>query len=159
MNQTKRIIDINEYLPVLRELTDQGKEVSFLLTGNSMAPFLVNERDYIYFKKPDRPLKKGDMVFYQRKNGQYVMHRIYRATAQDFDLIGDAHTEIEHGIRQEQIFGLITKVKRKGKILTDGSFCWEFFKHIWLNVIPLRPLLLRSYNFLKRISAQKQISA
>ena len=30
----------------------------------------------VCFKKKDRKLKKGDMVFFQRSNGQYVMHRI-----------------------------------------------------------------------------------
>lgn len=148
----KRIVDIYEYMPVLQELTEQGKEVSLLITGSSMAPFLIHERDYVFFKKPDRALEKGDMVFYRRRTGQYVMHRIRRVNADgSFDIIGDGQSVIERGVRREQIFGLITKVKRKGKILSDGDFCWEFFKHIWLHMIPLRMLLVRSYTSLKKI--------
>ena len=147
----KRIVDIYEYMSMLRELTEEGKEVSLLITGNSMSPFLVHERDYIYFKKPDRPLRRGDMVFYQRRNGQYVMHRICRVTAEGFDIVGDGQTVIEHGVRQEQIFGLITKVQRKGKRLTDGDFWWEFFRRVWLRVIPLRMKILRAYTWMKKI--------
>ena len=146
-----RIVDIYEYMPVLRELTEQGKEVSLLITGNSMVPFLVNERDRIFFKKPDRALKKGDMVFYRRLNGQYVMHRICKVTAQGFDIVGDAQTIIEHGVRPEQIFGLITRVERKGALLSDGSFWWEFFRRVWIRLIPLRGVLLRLYGSMKRI--------
>ena len=146
-----KTVNIYEYMPVLQELTEQGQEVSLLITGGSMVPFLVHERDRIFFKKPDRALKKGDMVFYRRTSGQYVMHRICRVTPEGLDLIGDAQSEIEHGIRPEQVFGLITKVQRKGKLLTEGDFCWMFFKYIWLHLIPLRAPLLRAYRALKKI--------
>ena len=148
----ERIVDIYEYMAVLRDLTEQGKEVSLLITGNSMVPFLHHQRDYIFFKKPDRALRKGDMVFYQRLGGQYVMHRICRVNPDgSFDLVGDGQWDIEHGIRREQIFGLITKVKRKGKLLTDGNFCWEFFRTVWLRIIPLRKFLMKSYAHLRKL--------
>ena len=147
----KRVVDIYEYMAMLRELVEEGKEVSLLITGNSMSPFLIHERDYIYFKKPDRPLRRGDMVFYRRKNGQYVMHRICRVTAEGFDIVGDGQSVIERGVRREQIFGLITRVRRKGKLLTEGDFWWEFFRCVWLRVVPLRKYLVRAYSLLKKI--------
>ena len=136
-------------MALLRELTEQGREVSLLITGNSMVPFLVHERDYIFFKKPDRELKRGDMVFYRRASGQYVMHRICRVTPQGYDVVGDGQTVIEHSVRQEQIFGLITRVKRKGKLLTEGDFCWWFFKTVWLRMLPLREPALYLYRKMK----------
>ena len=66
-----KVVDTREYLNVLRELTEEGKEVSLLITGSSMSPFLIHGRDYVYFRKPDRDLKKGDIVFFQRDSGQY----------------------------------------------------------------------------------------
>ena len=147
----KKIVDIYEYMAMLRQLVEEGKEVSLLITGSSMLPFLVHERDYIYFKKPNRELRRGDMVFYRRKNGQYVMHRICRVTETGYDIVGDAQTEIEHGVERGQIFGLITRVRRKDKLLTEGDFCWEFFRRVWLCLIPLRPAILRAYGCLKKI--------
>lgn len=153
----RKTVDIYEYMALLRELTEQGKEVSLLLTGNSMVPFLCDQRDYIFFRKPDRPLRKGDMVFYRRSGGRYVMHRICRVCPDgSFDLVGDGQWVIEHGVRQEQIFGLITKVRRKGKLLTDGDFLWEFFRVIWIRLIPLRSPLMRLYTGLRKIFCRRR---
>ena len=88
-----RTVDTRAYVSVLRELVKEGKEVSMLIAGSSMAPFLVHQRDYIYFKKPERNLRKGDMVFFERNNGQYVMHRIWKVKPDGYYIVGDAQTE------------------------------------------------------------------
>lgn len=58
-----RVIDTRTYVGMLRELTDAGKEVSLIVAGSSMAPFLVHHRDTIFFSKPDSSLKKGIWCF------------------------------------------------------------------------------------------------
>ena len=73
-----KVVDTREYVGMLKELTEEGKKVSMLVFGSSMAPFLIHARDMIYFKKPDRELQKGDIVFFRRKSGQFVMHRIWK---------------------------------------------------------------------------------
>ena len=40
-------------------------------------PFLIDRRDQVLIKRIERPLKKGDIAFFQRENGQYIMHRIH----------------------------------------------------------------------------------
>lgn len=143
-----REVDTQEYLSVLKELVEEGHHVSLLISGSSMSPFLIHHRDTIYFKKPDRELKVGDMVFYRRGNGKYIMHRIRRIRPEGFYMIGDAQTEIEGPLQREQIFGLITAVERKGKRIQPGDFWWEFFARVWLRIIPLRGLINRIYNAL-----------
>ncbi|MCD7762567.1 MAG: S24/S26 family peptidase [Lachnospiraceae bacterium] len=146
MEKTKRVtVDTREYVSMLRELTEQGHEVSMMIAGNSMSPFLVHQRDGIVFKKPDRELRRGDIVFYERMNGQFVCHRICRIRPEGFYLIGDAQIQVEGPIRREQIFGLITGVMRKGKRLAPGDFWWEFFEKVWLRIFPLRRPLVRLY--------------
>ena len=86
----ERVVDTREYVSVLREIAEEDKVVSMRIAGSSMSPFLCHNRDYIYFTKPDRELRKGDMVFYQRDSGQYVMHRICRVRPEGYYLIGDA---------------------------------------------------------------------
>jgi len=148
MNQQKpsiRTVNTREYVGVLRGLVEEGHEASMLVSGSSMSPFLCHQRDTMYFKKPDAPLKAGDMVFYQRENGQYVMHRILRVRGEGYDLIGDAQTQLERGIKREQIFAVVTRVKRKGKMVRPGDFWWEFFARVWTKMIPLRPVIARAY--------------
>ncbi|MGN0334459.1 MAG: hypothetical protein ACI4DV_02185 [Lachnospiraceae bacterium] len=141
-----KVIDTKEYVSMLRELTDAGKEVSMLIAGNSMSPFLVHQRDSIRFRKPDRPLKAGDMVFYQRKNGQFLMHRICRVRPEGYDIVGDAQWLIEGPVERDQIFAVVTGVKRKGKWIGPGNFWWEFFEHVWIHVIPLRRPIIGAYS-------------
>lgn len=146
----ERVVDTNEYVSVLRELAEEGRVVSMLVVGSSMSPFLCHKRDYIYFTKPDRELRRGDMVFYQRDTGQYVMHRIYRGKKDGYYMVGDAQTQIEGPLRGDQIFARIIKVKRKGRIIEPGNFWWEFFEHVWIRIIPLRKVIEKLYSLLGR---------
>lgn len=131
---------------MLRSLVEEGKQVSLIISGSSMSPFLIHARDAICFAKPDRELQKGDMVFFQRNDGNFVMHRIYKIKDGAYYIIGDAQTTIEGPIRREQIFALIKKVRRKGRWIAPGDFWWEFFAHIWLNIIPLRRIIIKVYH-------------
>lgn len=145
----KRIVDIDTYMPVLRELLEQEKEVSLVITGNSMSPFLVHQRDEILISPPNGVWKKGDMAFFQRADGHYVMHRIIKVTPEKtYFFLGDAQQLIEGPIHPEQIFGKIVSVKRKGKWIGPGDFWWEFFEHFWLWAVPLRPVLQKAYGLL-----------
>ena len=137
-----RVVDTREYVGVLRGLVEEGHEVSMLISGGSMSPFLIHRRDTIFFKKPDSPLRAGDMVFYERENGQFVMHRILR---DGYDIVGDAQTQVERGVRREQIFARVTRVRRKGVIIEPGDFWWVFFARVWPLLLPLRPLISRTY--------------
>lgn len=141
----EKSVDIDEFVSMLREVTEEGKEVSMMVSGNSMSPFLINHRDYIKFKKADADLHRGDMVFYQRENGQYVMHRVWKCCLDGYYIVGDNHTFIEGPIAREQIFGLVTMVNRKGKWIGPGDFWWEFFAKVWIRMIPLRPIVGRIY--------------
>ena len=146
-----RIVDTKEYVSVLRERVENGEEAVMLIAGNSMSPFLMHGRDYICFRKPHRTLKKGDMVFYQRENGQYIMHRICRAAPEGYYITGDAQMEIEGPVKEEQIFAIVTKVCRKGKWIQKGDFWWDFFEKVWIRMVPLRPVARAAYGILKRI--------
>ena len=112
-----RLVDTRAYVGMLRELVEQGKEVRMVISGSSMAPFLIHGRDSIFFRTPERELRKGDIVFYERPGGQFVVHRICGVHGESYDLIGDGQTEIEHNVRREQIFARVTQVERKGKRL------------------------------------------
>ena len=135
-----RLVDTQEYMEMIRALLEDGQEVSMIVTGNSMRPFLKHGRDKICMKKTDRKLRKGDIVFYRRENGQYVMHRILKCGDQSYTLLGDGQIVPESGIRQEQIFARITKVQVRGKWIGSENFRWRFFEHIWIRFCGIRKL-------------------
>ena len=150
MESHVRQISPEELIPELLPLMDQAESVPLAISGNSMTPFLVHDRDTVFLSKVTRPLKKGDMILYRRKNGRYILHRICRVHPDCYDLVGDAQTEIESGIRPEQVLAVVNTVRRKGKILKQGSFWWDFFEGFWLRVIPLRPAIRRVYGLFFR---------
>lgn len=128
-----KMMDTRAYVGMLKELVEQGREVRMVISGSSMAPFLIHGRDSIFFRAPERELRRGDIVFYERPGGQFVVHRICRVHADGYDIIGDAQTEIEHHVQRKQIFARVTKVERKGKYLyrerSGGSFCTGLDSH------------------------------
>ena len=143
-------VDTFEYFTVLREMTEQGAEVQVRISGNSMMPFLANQRDFIFFKKPDRALKRGDIVAYQRSNGQYIVHRICKIRPEGYYIIGDAQTQVEGPVKDAQIFAVITKVNRKGKWIGPNDFWWKFFAGFWLHIIPMRHAAIKVYSWIRR---------
>lgn len=146
-----KTVDTQEYVSTLRALAEEGHEVSMLIAGSSMTPFLCHLRDRIFFAVPDRPLRRGDMVFYQRASGQYVMHRIYKVKKDGYYIVGDAQTQVEGPVAREQIFARITRVERKGKFISEGDFWWDFFAGPWLTLRPVRPILVRAYGWCRAL--------
>lgn len=146
-----RIIANDVYLPVIRELLESGEEVPLTISGNSMSPFFIHERDKVLLAPAKGILKKGDMALFQRKNGQYILHRICRVTPDNqYFFVGDAQTEIEGPIDREQIFGRVKAVCRKGRWLKPGDFWWDFFAHVWIRIIPARRAVCRVYSALRK---------
>jgi hypothetical protein len=66
-------------------------------------------------------------------------------------MVGDAQTQLEPGIRQEQILARVTAVRRKGKLLQKGSFWWDFFEKIWIRAVPVRPAVRAVYSAFYRL--------
>lgn len=151
MEQKKQRVDTTLLLEEYRKLLETVDQLPLLISGNSMSPFLVHGRDTVYLTKVIRPLQRGDIVLYRRKNGAYILHRICAVEGDTFSMVGDAQTEIEHGIAREQIFAVVCSVIRKGQRQASGCFCWDFFAKIWVRFIPIRPFLVGIYGALKRL--------
>ena len=58
--------------------------------------------------------------------------------------------EVEGPVSRKQIAGVITAVQRKGKWLKPGDFWWEFFRLVWVRVIPMRKIIQNAYSSLVR---------
>lgn len=140
-----RIVDAQVYIPMLQSVMEEGKVVPLTITGSSMTPFLAPGRDRIFLKKAEGPLKRGDMAFFRRPNGQYVFHRIRRVQGDQYYFLGDAQTEIEGPVPRSAIFAVAVQVERKGALLTPDSFWWKFFRYVWPLLRPVRRPICRLY--------------
>ena len=151
MESNTRILEPEVLMPQLLELMKDAETVPLVISGSSMTPFLVHGRDTVYLSKAVHPLKRGDMILYRRSSGAYILHRIYGVESGTYTLVGDAQTVLEYGIRPEQVMAVVTAVRRKGKLLKKGNFCWDFFEKTWIRTVPLRPAARHAYGCLKRL--------
>ncbi len=143
-----------EYLSVLRARIEAGDIVNLRISGSSMTPFLCHRRDCVTLQAPDAAPQKGDIVFYQRDDGAFVLHRICSVHGSGgtavYDIVGDGQMEIETGVRRDQIFAVVIRAVRKGRTIAPGDFWWWFFRTIWLALLPMRPFLNRVYSVMHR---------
>ena len=146
-----RTVDTKEYLDMICELLAQGRtDVPIPVAGHSMTPFLHNG-DTVSLNKVDTPLKKGDIVLYTRRSGQYVLHRIVKiASDGSFLMTGDGQTELERIESAAQIHGRVSAAIHRGKRVGTRSPRWIFFATVWIWVRPLRPGLMTLAAKLKR---------
>ena len=149
MQTRKTILPPEVLLEEYRRLLAEDPRITALplvVTGSSMTPFLVSGRDTVFLSRLERPARRGDILLYRRDSGQYVLHRVWRVeTDGTFTIVGDAQTELERGIRADQVIARVTAVERKGKRMGPGSFWWEFFEKVWIRMVPLRRLVWRLY--------------
>lgn len=134
---------LEEYRQLLQD--ESIEALPLVISGSSMAPFLVHGRDTVYLSRLDRDAKKGDVLLYRRNSGAYILHRVFKIENNTYTMVGDAQTELEPGIKQEQIIAVMTSALRKGKLEKPGTFRWDFFEKFWLKIIPFRPLLVKMY--------------
>ena len=140
-------VDTREYVAVLKDMAEQGHEVSMPVVGTSRDPFLFHNRDKIYFRKPEGTIKKGDMVFYQRESGAYVMHRVMKVKKQQYYMAGDHQTFLEGPIEKKQIFAKVVSVEKDGVWITEEDKLWKFYAVWWRRLFWLRKVV----NKLRRI--------
>lgn len=142
-----RKIPPEELIPQYQALLAQGHtDLPLIITGNSMHPFLINERDAVFLSPVQFPLRRGELLLYRRDNGQYVLHRVCKVSPDGCDTVGDGQYRVERGIRPDQMIATVHRVMRKGKLLQKGSFLWWVFEKPWLWLLPLRPKLLPLFN-------------
>ena len=150
MERNVKVLPPELLMDQLLGLLEDTESVPLVISGSSMIPFLVHGRDTVYLSKVAHPLKKGDMILYRRDNGAYILHRIYRVDGETYTLVGDAQTQLEPGVRQDQVLAVVNTVCRKGKILRRGNFWWDFFSQIWIRMISLRPAAMAVYSRLMK---------
>ncbi len=127
-------LPLKDIYPIIAESIQSGGEVYLTVRGNSMSPFLADGRDQAVFASADqRAIRRGDIVFYQRNGGQYVMHRVYKVGKDGaMTMLGDAQWTLEAGIRPDQIRAFVPRVVRKGKEISCEKGIWHAVMKMYL---------------------------
>ena len=121
---------LEQLLPIIEEQLQNGRSVRFTSNGTSMLPMLRDGKDQVLLSPLPRRLKKYDLPLYRRENGQFVLHRVV-AVGETYTCVGDNQFDLEHGLRHEQMIGLVTEFTRKGKTYSVNDLSYKLYCRFW----------------------------
>lgn len=150
MNNGQIKISLNDLAPLILERLEMGESIEIIVTGISMFPLFFNERDKVTLKKPKK-LKRKQIVFYKRDNGQYILHRIIKIKGDNIYCVGDNQTKIEGPLKREQFLGVVTHYVRKGKKRSVNCLWHKIYSAIWCFSLKTRKPILK---FLLKITGK-----
>ena len=149
-------IRADDWMPVYLEMIEAGKEVRLSPTGYSMYPFLAGKRDEAVLTKVPTKLERGDICVFRRENGKYIIHRIHHIDKNGgIYMVGDAQSELEGPLDKAQMVAFAKALVRKGKEVPCDDRLYRFKWKCWMLLRPVRPLIIRVFNFLRKLIRRK----
>ncbi len=131
-------------------INEKGFLVSTIV-GVSMYPLLRQRKDSVHIVKIIEPLKKNDVILYQRNNGIYVLHRLISIKNDKYIFCGDNQWQKEYGITDEHIIGKMIGYYKKEKYFSVNTFKFKIYTFCILITRPLRRLRDFAKKIIKRI--------
>lgn len=118
------------------------KENGFYLStpqGGSMKPFIHGDTDTVVIAPVDQPLRKYDVVLYEKSTGEHVLHRVIRKKEGGYLIRGD-NCYFTERVKNEQLMGRLVGLYRNGnteKNLLDGKR-YRMRVRLWVWAYPFR---------------------
>lgn len=140
--QTEKLwLNNAQFFEEIDRMLQNGHSVTMRAKGNSMLPFIRDERDSVVLqKKPD--IAVGSIVLARLQNGSYVLHRVYRLEKEELVLMGDGNLYATERCRRNEVVGVAVNILRDGRQV-DCTSRKELFKAwVWRKLLPMRRVLL-----------------
>ena len=128
--ETRKSYSLEQLMPLITERLQNGQSVRFYPKGTSMLPMLRQGIDCVVLSPLPKHLKKYDLPLYKRENGQYVLHRLVRV-GKTYTCIGDNQFVLEHGVRPEQMIGVVTAFARGEKEYQITDWRYRLYVRFW----------------------------
>lgn len=142
-------VQLDTLLPLICEQLDRGDHVKFFPRGVSMLPMLRQGRDAVILSPVTGKLRRFDLPFYRRENGQFVLHRIIRV-GQTYTCMGDNQFEEESGVAHEQVIAVVTAFTRNGKLWQVTDPRYRLYCRLWYHSRHIRRFWRRGWGWLRR---------
>ncbi len=146
----KKSMYLNELMPLIREQLDGGASARIRPRGVSMLPMIREGRDSVVLSSLPEKLKKYDVILYQRRNGQYVLHRLIKV-GESYTFLGDNQFVAEKGIERDQLIAKVSLFYRGEKAKSVNSLSYKLYCRLWHYSRPVRRLCKTIVSTIKRI--------
>lgn len=129
-------IYLDDAIEVIEEVLASGGEFKMYPKGISMLPLIKQGVDsVVLIRDKDAQLKRHDIAFYKRDNGQFVLHRIMSCeTDGTYTMCGDNQTFLETGIRSDQIIARVARLYKKEKLVRFDGLRYKIYLSIWCSM-------------------------
>ena len=145
------IVPIEELIPILQLQLEQGGKAPLQVTGNSMYPMLCHRRDRVMLEPVSGEVRKGELIFYHRENGAYILHRMIKPVDENTMICcGDNQHEPET-VKRSQVIARVAEFTRKGKAYPVSHKGYRLYVWLWTGTFPMRKTLLKLRRWLGRV--------
>lgn len=137
-----------------QEMLEKEGRIVFTPGGTSMRPMLRHHQNPVLLlpKPQGQRLHKYDVPFYQRDNGQYVLHRILKVKKDSYVCCGDGQVNLETGVRDDMIFAVLAGYYKGDRFIdVSKSLPNKLYARFWVAIRPIRWLWVRGVGRLRRI--------
>ena len=115
------------------QMLQSGNSVTLRAKGNSMLPFIMEERDTVVLQKAEA-FAVGSVVLACLPSNRYVLHRVYRIKGEHIMLMGDGNLHAMEWV--------VVKIIRDGRVIDITSSSQLFMAALWRKLLPVRRYLL-----------------
>lgn len=123
------LISKDEFVSVLTDTLNSGKDFIFTPTGDSMLPMLNGVSDTVTLtKKPDK-LKRHDIAFYHRRHDDaLVLHRVIKVNCDNtFVMSGDNQYYFDTDIPYCDVLAVMKSYSKGGRTVTSSDFRFRVY--------------------------------
>ncbi len=138
------------------DVLKKNGELVFTPGGISMLPLLCHHENPVVLVPVEGRLKKGDVPFYRRANGQYVLHRILKVRKNSYDLCGDNQVVVEKGVTDDMIFAKMVGFYRDGQYVSVEDRWVVRYARRRMASRPFRLVLVKVKGVFRRIFKRKK---
>ena len=147
-NQVKiKTISVEDWHALVQ--SDVDISVDIQLYGNSMYPLIRRLKDQVTVRKCCRVLP-GDIVLFQRSDGKYVIHRVWKMENGQVMTMGDNCRYPDPWMPESEVLGQVTHIRRGKHSICVDTPVWRFVGRIWLNTVKPRTILRKILSLIKQ---------
>lgn len=150
--QEIKYIPNDVFCQAVEQMLEDGMDVEFTVTGNSMWPLLKHGRDSVTLTLcRGSDIKKGDIILFEALPSKYLLHRVTRISEGFFETTGDFNTFCDGKFPKDCVKGKAVNITRKGKSFKTDTLLMKMYSVCWMGLFPVRPPLLRFISFISKI--------
>lgn len=121
---------LTEYEQTIREVLESGGQFTLYPRGTSMLPLIVQERDSVSLVRAQE-CRRGDIAFYKRADGSFILHRVIGAENGALVMCGDNQLTPEYGVSHAQVIGTVERITRRGRTFGVRSPAYRLYCAVW----------------------------